>query len=670
MTYKARKLSWLGGAIGAVVAMLLGLGLLLLDFYGLWPGENLADISYDVPFLFRPVVCPTEVVLVYLDEASHRDLNQPYTKPWDRGVYARLLDRLSAERAKAVAFDILFSDPNTEHPQGDEAFTRALKANGKVVLGADYTPAAGEGWTFLRGLDSFSDAAAAWGMVQTLADQDFMVRRQFHVPFNPGDDLYSSLSWQVAKLAGVSLTANPQERFRERWVNYYGPRGTIPNISIELALETNGFCPAGFFANKVVFVGSSVKTQASGERRDEFRTPYTGMGFGPGVDVQATQALNLIRGDWLTRVPRSLEVVFIILAGLIAGAGLAFFRPLPALGLAIGLGLLVTVGAYLLFVQRLWFPWFVIAAVQIPSAFLWSVVFNSVQLYVQNRLYEQSLRMYLPPKLVKKFSANKALLRVGAEKQVLTLLFTDIADFTTLTEGMEGDELASLMNSYFQAAVGNCIHRTDGTVVKYLGDAIFAFWNAPEHQPDHALRACEAALRFRELNNRPIQGRRLRTRMGLHTGVVNVGNFGSEERVDYTALGENVNLASRLEGLNKFLGTECLLSGQTKAELGENLVTRALGMFRLKGFEALVEVHELVGFPDQAEATRPWREAFAEALKTYEERNLEFAAMGFRRVLELHPGDGPAQFYLKQIAERASEELTDQWATYTVLKEK
>jgi adenylate cyclase len=339
--------------------------------------------------------------------------------------------------------------------------------------------------------------------------------------------------------------------------------------------------------------------------------------------------------------------------------------------LALGSAFLVSLGAVSFFwQQRLWFPWMIIVAAQIPVALLWSVVFNSVQLYVQNQLYEQSLRMYLPPKLVKKFSANKDLLKPGAEQHTLTLLFSDIADFTTLSEGMEPNELASLMNAYFQAAVGDCIHYADGTVVKYIGDAIFAFWNAPEHQPNHALQACQAALRFRELNDRPINGRSLHTRLGLHTGIVNVGNFGSEERVDYTALGENVNLASRLEGLNKFLGTECLISGQTKAELGDRLITRPLGSFRLKGFEALVAVHELVGAPDQAEETRPWREAFAEALNSYEQRYLELAEMGFRRVLQLRPKDGPAQFYLKQIAERAKETQTQEWATYTILKEK
>jgi adenylate cyclase len=297
-------------------------------------------------------------------------------------------------------------------------------------------------------------------------------------------------------------------------------------------------------------------------------------------------------------------------------------------------------------------------------------VFNSLQLYVQKRLLEQTLRLYLPPKLVKKFTKSPQFLKPGAETQTLTLLFTDIADFTKMSEGMDGDELASLMNAYFQVAVSKCIHKADGTVAKFIGDAIFAFWNAPDEQTAHARQACEAALLFREQASQPIRGRLLPTRIGLHTGVAKVGNFGSTERVDYTALGENVNLASRLEGLNKHLGTKCLISGTTQAAMGGELVTRCLGKFQLKGFEGLVEVHELIGWPAETEETRPWREAFAQALNNFEERNLEFAEAGFRQVLELKPNDGPSLFYLQRIADLVSEPLPEMWATHTILKEK
>jgi adenylate cyclase len=250
------------------------------------------------------------------------------------------------------------------------------------------------------------------------------------------------------------------------------------------------------------------------------------------------------------------------------------------------------------------------------------------------------------------------------------LFFSDIVNFTSIAEGMDSDQLAHLMNAYFEAAVSRCIHKTDGTVVKYIGDAIFALWNAPEFQSDHAVRACEAALHFRELGSHQVDGKELRTRIGLHTGLANVGNFGSAERVDYTALGENVNLASRLEGLNKFLGTVCLLSGDTKQLVGDRLITRLAGRFRLKGFEKAVEVYELIGWPGQEGDSRAWRDCFAEALLAFQRGNLDAAEKGFRRTLELHPDDGPSGLYLSRLAELRGGTLPPGWNGEIELKEK
>ncbi|PYJ87015.1 MAG: hypothetical protein DME22_03045 [Verrucomicrobia bacterium] len=330
----------------------------------------------------------------------------------------------------------------------------------------------------------------------------------------------------------------------------------------------------------------------------------------------------------------------------------------------------VALADYLLFrYTRSWFPW-TIMVVQILTALVSAVVFNSIRLYVQNKLYEQSLALYLSPKLVRKFASNKELLRPGAKKETLTILFSDIASFTSISEGMDSDELARHMNSYFQTAVAQCIHHTDGTIVKYIGDAIFAFWNAPDPQSDHALRACEAALRFRDQPPQYMNGEQLVTRIGLHTGVANVGNFGSTARVDYTALGENINLASRMEGLNKYLGTDILITGQTQEGAGETITTRFAGHFRLKGFEKEVEVYELLGFRDLAEATRPWREAFENALREFQRRNFDAAQAGFRCTLEMRPSDGPAKFYLRQIDELRVHAPAPDWAGEIELKDK
>jgi adenylate cyclase len=344
----------------------------------------------------------------------------------------------------------------------------------------------------------------------------------------------------------------------------------------------------------------------------------------------------------------------------------------PVMATVVGLGGLgvIVAGFQLLFNQKLiWFPWLIVA-VQIGLALAWSILFNSVQFYVQQRLYEQTLTRYLSPKLVKKFAGHPELMKPGAEEQSISIFFSDIADFTEISRNISAEALQQLMMAYFETAVSKCIHPNDGTVVKYIGDAIFAFWNAPELQPDHPGRACRAALSFREHVKQQVDGRVLRTRIGIHTAPARVGNFGSAERFDYTALGESVNLASRLEGLNKVLGTDCLISRETQEGIGDQLVTRPLGLFQLKGFGHPIEVHELIGWPRDADATRPWRDAFARALDDYRACRLEPAEAGFRQTLQLRPDDGPSLFYLARLEELRGQALPDNWAPYTILTEK
>ena len=267
--------------------------------------------------------------------------------------------------------------------------------------------------------------------------------------------------------------------------------------------------------------------------------------FIPGVEIQATAALNLIRGDWLTRPPALLEQLLFTVLGGLAGAGLFLLRPARASLLAGALVALTGVAAYLLFSRLgVWTSWLVLLG-QFLVAWFYSISVNSVRLHLRNQLLIQTVSRYLSPKLSRKFAGAKAyeLLRPGATKHRLTVLFSDIAGFTTITEGLAPEEFAKLMNQYFETAVGQCVFATDGTVIKFIGDAIFAIWNAPDPQPDHAWRACEAALRFRSQAIQKIGGRELVTRIGLHTGEANVGNFGSRERFDYTAFGESINLA-------------------------------------------------------------------------------------------------------------------------------
>ena len=663
------------GLIAAALCILLGLASYALT--GLPTSQWYLKKSYDLPFALKPTVAVDDVVMVYLDEASHDELHQPYNRPWDRAHFEPLLTRLTRDHARAVVFDIIFSDPGPD-PVSDAVFARALRANGRAVLGADYVDVAFQGAIgkkLVLPLKEFR-AAARWGIAQLDEANDVFVREHYHGPREAG---IPSLSWATADFLDAPVTKS-RLRHEERWVNYYGPPGQLPNVSLLQVVSSNGLPPGFTFSNKVVFVGEHLLTYNSGQRKDEFRNPYHPRAnerrFMAGTEVHATLFLNLMRGDWLTRPAPAVEYALLILAGFAFGYGLIWLRPWSAVAVSLlGAGG-VTVGAHLLFWhEQLWFPWLIIVAAQVPAAATISVVFNSWQLALQKKLLEQSLSLYLSPKLVKKFLRERdllesKLLKPGAEKQLLTILFSDIANFTSISEGMDSNELALSMNRYFQSAVSQCVHATDGTVVKYIGDAIFAFWNAPEGQVDHQFRASEAALRFRDLSTLYLNGRPLVTRIGLHTGVANVGNFGSTERVDYTALGESINLASRMESLNKHLGTTVLITGEVQQGIEGRLLTRPLGWFRLKGFERSVAVFELLGRPDDEAATRPLRQAFAAALEMFQKRQWPAAQTAFEKLLESFPQDGPTQFYLKHLAELRGQPVPENWTGDVELKEK
>lgn len=672
-----------GNIVGAVLTVAVGFVLLFTQL-----GKGLVNASYNVLFAPRPHVTADELVIVYLDDVSHENLKQSYVEPWDRDYYVRLLKRLKEDGAKAVVFDVVFSDAMTNNPVRDERLAKAIKENGKVILGADYVPT-GEAEALTRKvnppLEAFMDGAASIGIVEMMPDDDFIVRGLF-----PGErgDLVSSLGWTAAEFLGAQVTTGKDDqekekkKFQERWINYYGPPRHLSGVSFFKAIsdEPGVRTEPGFFRDKVVYVGAHVITWLQGERKDEYRTPYSFWLtseknlFMPGAEIQATIFLNLLRGDWLTRLPRHYEGWISIVAGLIFGIGLVQLRPVWASITALASIALVGVCAYFAFTHyRVWTPWLVLAAGQIPIATIWSVTFNSINLYVSKRLMEQSLSMYVSPARVKQIAKNPKILKPGAEKQEVSILFSDIANFTSMSEGMDSDQLAHLMNNYFETTVGQCIHPAQGTVVKFIGDAIFAIWNAPEPQVNHKELACRGALLLRDSTSafkfdKP--GLEVRTRIGLHSGPANVGNFGSSTRIDYTALGENINLASRMEGLNKYLGTDVLITEEIYSGVKEKFITRFAGRFQLKGFEKVVGVHELLGSTEQAEASRPWREAYAAALQSFEKKDFEAAERGFHCVLELRPNDGPAKFFLKHLKALHANPPEGEWEGTIELAEK
>lgn len=386
-------------AVGAALSSLLGLGLLA----GL--GSFLGNLSYDLLYAPRPTVVPTEAVMVYMDDDSHRILRQGWFQPWDRSVHARLLERLTACGTRAVVFDILFDVPNTNNAATDERLIRAAKAHGRVLVAGKVDPIVmnGEviGW---RPTPPFDDLrrVTSWGLVEG-GGADGVIRSHF-----PGSDRIHSLAWEAARL---TMPAPPADDSATRWLNYYGPPGTIPWVSYVQALDPAAV-PDSFFSNKVVFVGPLFSIGFTGGRgTDDFRTPYSlwTQRRSPGVEVNATAYLNLVRSDSLRRAPPAAEALLVLLFGALSGGALPLLRPKAALATgAVAIPAIFCAAYFVTWEWHAWFPWLIPASVQVPLGALWALVTNYSRLQREKAGLQESLRIEKtrPPAPMVQFSVT------------------------------------------------------------------------------------------------------------------------------------------------------------------------------------------------------------------------------------------------------------------------
>ena len=353
--------NWRVSAVSAVGCALVGLLSLLL------PGGPFTNWSYDLLFALRSNITPDEAVIVYMDDESHRSLNQPWFQGWDRAIHAQLIEKLSALGARTIAFDILFDLPNTNHPAADERLVKAAASHGKVIVAGKITPIIvnGEivGGAPTPPFDKLR-SAVQWGLVES-GDGDRVIR--LHASRFLDVD---TLAWKVAQ----SVPTNHLYRAStERWLNYYGPPGTVPWVSYHQVLDTN-FLASESFSNKVAYVGALYNVGFTGGKgTDDFRTPYSlwTNRRSPGVEINATACLNLLRGDWLTRVSFWIEAVLIALLGLVLGGALTRLRPRYAAALGVLCAVIVLITSWFLaWRYHTLFPWLVVAGVQIPVGIL------------------------------------------------------------------------------------------------------------------------------------------------------------------------------------------------------------------------------------------------------------------------------------------------------------
>jgi adenylate cyclase len=424
----------------------------------------------------------------------------------------------------------------------------------------------------------------------------------------------------------------------------------IRTVSIYQALDPKTFLPAGFFRDKLVFVGLSEPAAPGQAPKDAFRTPFTGARGETtyGVEIHATIAANLLEKRSYDLLPSWVENGLLLTLPIIALLAFSWLDPRWGAGVLLVLAALPWVTAHWAFTQRgLWLPTIIPSAIQLPLAYVVSLIWYYLTTVRERERVKRAFALYLSPEAARQIAEDPSALNLGGQEIVATAMFTDIAGFTTVAESMSAQEVSAMLNRYFSEATGH-VFETGGTLVKYIGDAVFAIWGAPVRQADHAARACRAARALSRMN-----AENLKTRIGVHTGPMLVGNLGSAQRFDYTAIGDAVNLAARIEGLNKMFGTRAIVSGDALKAAGEGFPARRLGRVRVVGRSEAVELYELHG--DDADRAR--LETFERALQAFDRGELDRAAEGFAAMGE----DGPSAFYLKQCERWRAAGLPEGW---------
>jgi adenylate cyclase len=650
----------------------------------------------DARFRVRGPITPTkQVVVVAID---HKSIKEVGRWPWPRTVTAQLIDQLARYGAKVTALDIVFSEQ--QDPVSDAALSAAVTTAGNVVLGYFFRDEeqpiepvsllqlesakvklirAADGVTSIplneyRSVDTnlalIGKGARDFGFFNARPDGDGLYRRSLLLLLYNGD-IYPSLAMKALRhylgqeimldiqpwgVDAVQLGALrvPSREDGTMALNYYGPAGSFQTISASDVI--NKRLPPDALNGAIVFVGATEIGIF-----DIRPTPFDATQ--PGVELHATVAANALDGRFLRHdgTTQTLELISLVSLPVVLGVGLAFV-PGTLAGLAVfgGMALLFWSVNYWAFVQGLRDMTLLYPVLGLGLTYLASEAWRNLVVERKGRQLKKAFSNYVSPDLVKQIEKNPDQRVLGGEQRELSILFSDIRGFTTVSEDLTPPELVALLNEYL-SPMTRIVLEERGTLDKFIGDAVMAIFNAPLDVPHHAVHACCAAVRMLEELERLNQGfvsrgmHTLDIGIGINTGPAVVGNMGADIRFDYTAIGDSVNLASRLEGLNKLYGSHILVSEDTRQLVPSGLFAfREVDRVRVKGkhqpvklFELLVHKQELIP-------------RFEEALEQYRAKEFTAAQCIFDELAQQYD-DGPSRLYSSRCAEYLLTPPPDGW---------
>ncbi|MGA1196869.1 MAG: CHASE2 domain-containing protein [Candidatus Latescibacterota bacterium] len=630
-----------------------------------------------------PIVAPgvglDEVIIVDIDERSLAELG--HFSRWPRFYHAALIDTLVQAGAFSIGFDVLFVEPEGLTPQATQAYTQILSQkqttfdtqhieNLLVHLTSDtlFGQAIGRSSRSFLGLSQnannqwlhplpiLANQARGQGHVQVFPDHDGVVRRvRTLINGVPALGLQMALdalaqSWQNIQWSPTQGLFGkgwqiPTDEQKDLLIDFVGPEGTFLHESYTDVLH--GRIHPSLFENRIVLIGAS----ATG-LQDHYPTPFSP--YYPGVEVHATVIYNILNGRFITPANKTYEYGVLFVIGCMICLCIRTLKPWLAAG-----GVLLVMGTNIIVCFEQFSQWHIYAPLMNTIlCWLCSIMIASGHRYWTEERSKLAIKRafsrYVAPDVVESIAAHPERLGLGGDERVVTIGFIDIRNFTTLSENLSANQLVHFLNDYLSLTT-EVILKEKGTVDKYIGDAIMMLFGAPNPLTDQADRACYTALTMCEIVNHHrnrwlAEGMpNLAIGVGLNTGIAAVGNMGSAQRFDYTAMGDSVNLASRLEGLTKVYGVSIVVGPETEAQARSNFFFRELDYVRVKGKNEPVRIFELLAQRNTNITAETLVSHFEEGLHLFRTRKWSQAQEIFKHCLELRTEDGPSKYYLDQI---------------------
>lgn len=663
-------------------------------------------VSWDwrVKTLAKPSPSTDKIKIILIDQASldWAANEMGLSWPWYRETYAPILDFCTRSGARVVAFDMLYSEPSVYTAADDVIFGEAIRRNSNFVasffMGSQ--AAQTEVWpkaltrppVTVQGQEQLLDQRSAYltepratfpvdpvavnaallANVKEVPDPDATFRRATPLRFFDGQPvpLLGLAAYLVgAQAAPFELTAQkgslsvgglsiPLDDKGRTILRFRGRSGTHECLSAAAIIQseirlTEGGDPVikpEELKDTYVFFGVSAPGL-----KDLKPTPVSG--DYPGVEIHATFLDNLLEQDFITEAPLGLVILATLFLAIAAGVLIVRSRTVQGsvLWSVLFIGTPVSIG-FLAYKSGWWWPVTLQELAVILSIGIGEIV-NYATEGRQKRFIKSAFKQYLSGDVIEKILVDPGALKLGGEKRELSIFFSDLQGFSAISERLGPVDLTALLNDYL-TDMSDIIMEEGGTVDKYEGDAIIAFWNAPLAQADHAVRACRAALRCqRKLAERRKEffertGAELFMRIGIHTGEVVVGNMGSNNRFNYTVLGDAANLASRLEGANKQFGTYLMVSEVTWGQARSEFHAREIGSIMVVGRKTPVKVYDVLASRD--ESAPPYIDAWNRVLVCCRASDWK----GARQLLDECPDDALTRKYKIQTERLISGELS------------